>query len=121
MTTLADCRALDAQDPLRALRDQFTIPADVLYLDGNSLGVCPKAAPARIAEVVTKEWGEGLIRSWNRAGWYAAPGRIGERIARLLGAAPHQVTVTETISINLFKLVSADASPVRAVLRDLPR
>ena len=67
MTTLADCRALDAQDPLRALRDQFTIPEGVLYLDGNSLGVMPKAAPARIAEVVTQEWGEGLIRSWNTA------------------------------------------------------
>ena len=62
-TTLEDCRALDAQDPLRALRDQFTLPEGVIYLDGNSLGVLPKAAPARIAEVVAKEWGEGLILS----------------------------------------------------------
>ena len=74
MTTLADCRALDAQDPLRALRDEFILPEGVLYLDGNSLGVLPKSAPARIAEVLTKEWGEGLIRSWNTAE-PALPGR----------------------------------------------
>jgi kynureninase len=79
---LQDCRALDAQDPLRALRDQFILPEGVLYLDGNSLGVLPKAAPARIAEVVTKEWGEGLIRSWNTAGWFDLPQRLGDKIAR---------------------------------------
>ena len=63
MTTLADCRALDVRDPLRPLRDQFTLPEGVIYLDGNSLGVLPKATPARIAEVVAREWGEGLILS----------------------------------------------------------
>jgi kynureninase len=68
MRTLDDCRHLDAQDPLRALRDHFTLPEDVIYHDGNSLGVLPKAAAARVAEVVTQEWGQGLIRSWNRAG-----------------------------------------------------
>ncbi len=68
MTTLQDCRALDAQDPLRALRDLFDIPAGTIYLDGNSLGAMPRSAPARVAEVVTREWGRDLIRSWNSAG-----------------------------------------------------
>ena len=67
MTTLQDCRALDAQDPLRALRDQFTLPPGVIYLDGNSLGALPKAAPARVAQVVAEEWGNQLIKAWNSA------------------------------------------------------
>ena len=95
-TTLEDCRALDAQDPLRALRDQFTLPEGVIYLDGNSLGVLPKAAPARIAEVVAKEWGEGLIRSWNTASWFDLPQRLGDKVARLVGAAPGEVAVSYT-------------------------
>jgi len=110
MTTLADCRALDAQDPLRALRDQFTIPEDVLYLDGNSLGVMPKAAPARIAEVVTKEWGEGLIRSWNTASWFDLPQRLGDKVARLIGAAPGEVVCTDSTSVNLYKVLFAALS-----------
>jgi kynureninase len=75
MTTLEDCRARDAQDPLRELRDQFTLPEGVIYLDGNSLGVLPKATPARVASAITEEWGQGLIRSWNSAGWFELPRR----------------------------------------------
>ena len=67
MHTQQDCRALDAQDPLRPLRDLFTLPEGVIYLDGNSLGARPKAAPARIAQVTTQEWGQELIRAWNTA------------------------------------------------------
>jgi len=81
MTTLADCRARDAQDPLQHLRDLFTLPEGVIYLDGNSLGVMPKAAAARAAEVVTQEWGQGLIRSWNTAGWVNLPHKLGNKIA----------------------------------------
>jgi len=110
MTTLSDCRALDAQDPLRALRDQFIVPADVLYLDGNSLGVMPKAAPARIAEVVTKEWGEGLIRSWNTASWFDLPQRLGDKVARVIGAAPGEVVCTDSTSVNLYKVLFAALS-----------
>ncbi|MEP6792597.1 MAG: kynureninase, partial [Ramlibacter sp.] len=65
MTTLQDCRALDAQDVLRELRELFVLPEGVIYLDGNSLGVLPKSAAARVAKAVTEEWGQGLIRSWN--------------------------------------------------------
>jgi kynureninase len=107
MTTLQDCRALDAQDPLRALRQQFTLPEGVIYLDGNSLGVLPNTAAARVAEAVTAEWGQGLIRSWNSAGWFELPQRLGNKIARLIGAAPGEVVATDSTSINLYKVLSA--------------
>ncbi|MGE0330099.1 MAG: kynureninase [Ramlibacter sp.] len=107
MTTLQDCRALDAQDPLRTLRDLFTIPPGVIYLDGNSLGVMPKAAPARVAAAVTQEWGTGLIRSWNTAGWFQLPQMLGDKIAQLVGARPGEVVATDSTSINLYKVLSA--------------
>ncbi len=107
MTTLQDCRALDAQDPLRTLRDQFTIPEGVIYLDGNSLGVLPRTTAARVAQAVTQEWGQGLIRSWNSAGWFELPQRLGDKIARLIGAQPGEVVATDSTSINLFKVLSA--------------
>jgi kynureninase len=105
--TLQDCRALDAQDPLRELRHQFVLPEGVIYLDGNSLGVLPKTAAARVAEAVRTEWGQGLIRSWNSAGWFDLPQRLGDKIARLIGAAPGEVVATDSTSINLYKVLSA--------------
>jgi kynureninase len=105
--TLQDCRALDAQDPLRHLRDQFTLPEGVIYLDGNSLGVLPKTAAARVAEAVTQEWGQGLIRSWNSAGWFDLPQRLGNKIAQLVGAEPGEVVATDSTSVNLYKVLSA--------------
>lgn len=105
--TLEDCRALDVQDPLRALRHQFSLPEGVIYLDGNSLGVLPKATAARVAEAVTHEWGQGLIRSWNSAGWFDLPQRLGNKIAHLIGAAPGEVVATDSTSINLYKVLSA--------------
>jgi len=110
MTSLQDCRALDAQDPLRALRDLFTLPEGVVYLDGNSLGPLPKAAPERVARVVREEWGEGLIRSWNTAGWFEMPQRLGDKIGGLVGAGPGEVVATDSTSINLFKVLSAALS-----------
>lgn len=108
--TLDDCRRLDAQDPLRALRDLFILPEGVIYLDGNSLGVLPKAAPARIAEAVTQEWGMGLIRSWNEARWFDLPQRLGDQVARLIGAAPGEVVCTDSTSVNLYKVLFAALS-----------
>jgi kynureninase len=110
MTTLQDCQQRDAADPLRPLRDQFSIPPGVIYLDGNSLGVMPKNAAARAAEVVSQEWGQGLIRSWNTAGWFSLPQRLGNRIAPLIGAGQDEVVVTDSTSINLFKVLSAALS-----------
>ncbi|MEJ6024015.1 kynureninase [Ramlibacter sp. PS4R-6] len=107
MTTLQNCLALDAQDPLRALRNLFVIPEGVIYLDGNSLGVMPKTVPQRIAQAVSEEWAEGLIRSWNAAGWYEMPQRLGDKIAPLVGARDGEVVATDTTSINLYKVLSA--------------
>ena len=110
MITLQDCLQRDAADPLRSLRDLFDIPAGVIYLDGNSLGVMPKTAAARAAEVVTQEWGQGLIRSWNTAGWFSLPQRLGNRIAPLIGADADEVVATDSTSINLFKVLAAALS-----------
>lgn len=113
MTTLDDCRARDAADPLRALRDLFTLPEGVIYLDGNSLGAMPRATASRVARAVSEEWGTELIRAWNSAGWYEAPRRLGDKIARILGARPGEVVATDSTSINLFKVLSAALSIAR--------
>lgn len=110
MTTLTDCRALDARDVLRPLRDHFVLPDGVIYLDGNSLGVLPKSAAARVAEVITREWGQDLIRAWNSAGWFNLPQRLGDRIASLVGAGPGEVVATDSTSVNLYKVLSAALS-----------
>lgn len=102
-----EAATLDRDDPLAPLRDQFALNADTIYLDGNSLGVPPKASATRAAEVITAEWGNGLIRSWNTAGWFALPKRLGNKLAPLIGGAADEVVVTDTISINLFKVLSA--------------
>ena len=94
--------AADRADPLAPLREQFTLAAGTIYLDGNSLGVPPSASAARAQAVIGGEWGEGLIRSWNTAGWFAMPKRLGNKLAKLIGAADDEVVVTDTISINLF-------------------
>lgn len=107
MTTLQDCHVLDKQDPLRELRYQFTLPEGVIYLDGNSLGALPNTAAARVAQAVTQEWGQGLIRSWNEAGWFDLPQRLGDKIARLIGANPGEVVATDSTSINLYKVLNA--------------
>ena len=101
--TLTDCHQLDAQDPLRDLRNLFTLPPGVIYLDGNSLGALPKATGARIASAIHNEWGTELIRAWNTAGWFQAPLRLGNRLASLIGAGQDEVAVTDTTSSNLYK------------------
>lgn len=116
--TRTDLEALDRADELAPLRELFTIPEGVIYLDGNSLGALPKATPARVAEVVQREWGQGLIRSWNDAGWMATPARVGDKIARLVGAPAGSVMVADSTSVNLFKLLGAAlaARPGRRVI-----
>ncbi|SOB79030.1 Kynureninase [Sphingomonas guangdongensis] len=105
--TRDEARALDAADPLAALKERFVLPPGVLYLDGNSLGAMPAAAPAASARAVAEEWGTGLVRSWNDAGWIDAPSRLGDRVATLIGAAPGEVVVADTTSVNLHKLLAA--------------
>jgi kynureninase len=108
--TLAQAQALDAEDPLAVLRDRFVIPDGVIYLDGNSLGMLPRATAERQRDVVERQWGERLIRSWNEAGWIEAPQRVGAKIARLIGAKPHEVIVADSTSVNLYKLLVAAAA-----------
>ncbi|RZA34862.1 MAG: kynureninase [Lysobacteraceae bacterium] len=105
--TRDDCVARDQSDPLRALRERFDLPRDMIYLDGNSLGARPKAALARAQEVVAQEWGQDLIKSWNTAGWFDLPKRLGNRLAPLIGAGEGEVVVTDTTSLNLFKALAA--------------
>jgi kynureninase len=100
------CIEFDRQDPLAGFRDQFVCPEGLVYLDGNSLGALPKATAQRLHQVVEQEWGEGLIRSWNRAGWIDAPARVGDKIARLIGAGPGEVIVADSTSVDLFKLLA---------------
>ncbi len=107
MLTRADLEQLDRDDPLAPFRGRFALPPGVVYLDGNSLGPLPRATPERVAEVVTREWGEGLIRSWNDAGWIDLAARVADGIARLVGGAPGSVAVADSTSVNLFKLLGA--------------
>ncbi|WP_257574341.1 kynureninase [Streptomyces sp. JJ66] len=99
---------LDAADPLAARRELFVLddpdrPGDAVYLDGNSLGALPRAVPDRVADVIAREWGRLRIRSWTESGWWEAPERIGDRIAPLVGAAPGQIVVGDSTSVNVFK------------------
>ena len=99
--------ARDAQDPLAGLRERFVLPRDQVYLAGNSLGALPDTVAARLERAVREEWGEGAVRSWNRADWIGAPRRVGDRLAPLLGAQPGEVLVCDGTSVNLFKLIGA--------------
>ena len=100
--------ARDAADPLRGFREHFAIAEeDLVYLDGNSLGPLPTRTAAHLQHVVTQEWGQGLIRSWNDAGWFDKPRTLGDRIGRLVGAGPGQVVVCDSTSVNVFKALTA--------------
>jgi kynureninase len=114
MRSREEALALDAQDPLAPLRSQFSLPEGVIYLDGNSLGVLPRATAARVQQVVTEEWGTGLIRSWNSAGWITLPQRIGDKIARLVGVGAGELVVADSTSVNLFKVLSAALAIAKA-------
>jgi kynureninase len=103
----ADCLARDVADPLRSLRDRFILPDGLLYLDGNSLGPMPRAAGAIFSRTIEEEWARDLIKSWNKAGWFDMPSRLGDRLGALIGAAPGQTVVCDTTSINLFKAIHA--------------
>jgi len=100
---------LDAEDPLAPIREQFDLPAQLIYLDGNSLGAMPRQARNQLAEAIS-QWSNGLISSWNDAGWAEAPTRVGDKIGRLLGAHPSEVVMGDTTSVNLYKALSAALS-----------
>ncbi|MBE0550733.1 MAG: kynureninase, partial [Rubrivivax sp.] len=112
--TRDDALALDAADALAPLRQQFVLPPDLIYLDGNSLGVLPKSTAARVQQVVQQEWGVDLIRSWNSAGWIDLPQRVGDKIAQLVGAGAGELVVADSTSVNLFKVLSAALAMAQA-------
>ena len=101
-----------------ATRAMFHLPEGVIYLDGNSLGPLPRAAEARLARTLRDEWGDMLITGWNKAGWMAQPSRIGDRIARLIGAEPGSVVLGDTLSIKVYQALAAalDLNPDRRVI-----
>jgi len=108
--TREQAHALDLADPLARFRDAFDLPSGVIYLDGNSLGPPPLSAHERLERTSRREWGEGLVRSWNAAAWIEAPLRVGGKIARLIGAKPGEVTVADATSVNIFKLAAGALS-----------
>lgn len=122
MTPEQRAREFDAADPLAGYPAHFTLPEGVIYLDGNSLGALPKATPEAMRRVIEQEWGNGLIRSWNSAGWFDMARRIGGKIAPLIGAAPHEVIACDSTSVNLFKLIAGALAmrPGRKVILSEP-
>ena len=116
-TDRASLQAADATDPLASFKDRFSLPEGLIYLDGNSLGPMPLGAAERAAEVINNEWAHGLIRSWNTAGWFEMPSRLGDKLARIIGGNDGETVVTDTTSLNLFKAL---ASAVRIQQQDAP-
>lgn len=105
--TRQDCERLDIDDPLALFRDEFQLPTNNIYLCGNSLGAMPKAALSVASKVITEQWGTDLVKSWNQHSWFSMAGDLGNLLAKTIGAAPGEVVMTDSTSINLFKVVSA--------------
>jgi kynureninase len=119
MISRADAEELDAHDPLAEFRASFEMPdPDLIYLDGNSLGRMPAATPGKLNGALRREWADRLIRSWNET-WFDLPSRVGDLIGtHFLGAAPGQVVIADSTTVNLYKLVAAavDARPGRRTI-----
>src|SRR3954453_19475001 len=107
--TMEEARALDAADPLAFARERFRLPDGVGYLDGNSLGALPKAAPAALAQAAEQQWGNDLIASWNKHGWIDWPVRIAAKLAPIVGAKANELLIADSTSVCLFKLLAAAA------------
>ncbi|WP_136617807.1 MULTISPECIES: kynureninase [Mesorhizobium] len=115
---LAAIEAMDATDPLRAMRDRFILPEGVIYLDGNSLGAASHAVFGELQQAATQEWAQDLIRAWNTAGWFEMPIELGDQLGRLIGAAAGQTVVCDTTSTNIYKVLHAalEMRPGRATI-----
>jgi kynureninase len=108
--TLKDAQQVDANDPLAFARERFRLREGVIYLDGNSLGALPAAAPAALAQTAERQWGEDLIASWNKHGWIDWPTRIAAKLAPIVGAKPNELLIADSTSVCLFKLIAAAAN-----------
>ena len=107
--TLEEAQHLDADDPLVFAREQFRLPRGIIYLDGNSLGALPAAAPAALAQTAEGQWGNDLIASWNKHCWIDWPMRIAAKLAPIVGAKPNELLIADSTSVCLFKLLAAAA------------
>ncbi len=116
--TRTQFETLDQNDSLAPMRDEFSLQEGLIYLDGNSLGVLPKATAAHVSEVIQQQWGVDLIRSWNCNQWMQKPTELGDKIGQLVGADAGQMLACDTTSINIFKLAAAAVKmrPDRATL-----
>jgi len=105
--TVEEAQQRDAADPIAFARERFRLPEGVIYLDGNSLGALPKAAPAALANTAERQWGDDLIASWNKHDWIDWPTRIAGKLAPIVGARRHELLIAESTSVSLFKLLAA--------------
>ena len=105
--TREDCLERDRQDPLAGFRERFVLPEGEIYLDGNSLGALPDETLAAVSSMIREEWGHGLIRSWNQAGWFDKPRELGNLVAPLVGAGADEVIIGESTSVSLFQALTA--------------
>ncbi|NRA28968.1 MAG: hypothetical protein HRU11_01810, partial [Parvularculaceae bacterium] len=103
----ADAEALDQTDPLAGCRERFALPEGMTYLVGHSLGPATKTALERVEQTAQTDWAEGLVGSWNKAGWIDLAEKVGARLAQLIGVPPSSVMVGDSVSVNLFKLAVA--------------
>ena len=104
---LADLKHLDKHDPLSKYREEFFLPKNKIYFDGNSLGPVPKKTKKNLNKTINEEWGKDLINSWNKANWINLPQSLGDKIAPLLGAKSGEVVVVDSTSLNLFKVLTS--------------
>ena len=118
MISRSDAQDRDFRDPLATFRGRFALPSDTIYLDGNSLGALPRGVEEILRDVIGNQWGNDLIRGWNTHDWIGMPARVGEKLARVIGAANDEVIVADSTSINLFKLLvgALRARPGRATI-----
>ncbi len=107
MITREQCLYWDQEDELKKFKDEFALPEGVIYLDGNSLGARPKKSLAVAQHIISQEWGEDLINSWNKADWWGLPTRLGDKVAKLIGAEKGEVVISDSTTLNLFKVLSA--------------
>ena len=105
--TREDFTSLDKIDPLAKVRDEFSLPQNLIYFDGNSLGPLPKCTIHALEKMIKKEWGNGLISSWNKENWINMPRELGNKIAPLVGAKLGEVIVVDSTSVNLFKVLTS--------------
>ena len=98
---------LDQKDLLRGYHSKFQLPGGIIYLDGNSLGPLVKGVKEKVDYAISEEWGNGLISSWNQADWFDLPTKVGNKIAKLIGAKEGEVIVGDSTSLNIFKLATA--------------